>query len=73
MELYKILFIIGAVLVIIGLIPACIDAIKTFKDVFLCNFKDDKSFLFEVIMFTIAIVCFVIGIIIMFIMKVYNR
>ena len=72
MELYKILFIIGAVLVIIGLIPACIDAIKTFKDVFLCNFKDDKSFLFEVIMFTIAIVCFVIGIIIMFIMKVYN-
>ena len=72
MELYKILFIIGAVLVIIGLVPACIDAIKTFKDVFLCNFKDDKSFLFEVIMFTIAIVCFVIGIIIMFIMKVYN-
>nr|DAG00645.1 MAG TPA: Poxvirus virion envelope protein A14 [Myoviridae sp. ctJ2i1] len=72
MELYKILFIIGAVLVIIGLVPACIDAIKTFKDVFLCNFKDDKSFLFEVIMFTIAIVCFVIGIIIMFIMKIYN-
>lgn len=72
MELYKILFIIGAVLVIVGLIPACIDAIKTFKDVFLCDFKDDKSFLFEVIMFTIAIVCFVIGIIIMFIIKVYN-
>nr|DAW79609.1 MAG TPA: Poxvirus virion envelope protein A14 [Caudoviricetes sp.] len=73
MELYKILFIIGAVLIIIGLVPACIDAIKTFKDVFLCNFKDDKSFLFEVIMFTIAIVCFVIGIIIMFIIKVYNE
>lgn len=70
MELYKILFIIGAVLVIIGLIPACIDAIKTFKDIFLCNFKDDKSFLFEVIMFTIAIICFFIGIIILFITKV---
>lgn len=70
MELYKILFIIGAVLVIVGLIPACIDAIKTFKDVFLCNFKDDKSFLFEVIMFTTAIICFFIGIIILFIAKV---
>ena len=70
MELYKILFIIGAVLVIVGLIPTCIDAIKTFKDVFLCDFKDDKSFLFEVIMFTIAIICFFIGIIILFITKV---
>lgn len=70
MELYKILFIIGAVLVIVGLIPACIDAIKTFKDVFLCDFKDDKFFLFEVIMFTIAIICFFIGIIILFITKV---
>jgi len=70
MELYKILFIIGAVLVIVGLIPACIDAIKTFKDVFLCDFKDNKSFLFEVIMFTIAIICFFIGIIILFITKV---
>lgn len=70
MELYKILFIIGAVLVIVGLIPACIDAIKIFKDVFLCNFKDDKSFLFEVIMFTTAIICFFIGIIILFITKV---
>lgn len=70
MELYKILFIIGAVLVIVGLIPACIDAIKTFKDVFLCNFKNDKSFLFEVIMFTTAIICFFIGIIILFITKV---
>lgn len=70
MELYKILFIIGAVLVIVGLIPACIDAIKTFKDFFLCNFKDDKSFLFEVIMFTTAIICFFIGIIILFITKV---
>lgn len=70
MELYKILFIIGAVLVIVGLIPACIDAIKTFKDVFLCDFKDDKSFLFEVTMFTIAIICFFIGIIILFITKV---
>lgn len=70
MELYKILFIIGAVLVIVGLISACIDAIKTFKDVFLCDFKDDKSFLFEVIMFTTAIICFFIGIIILFITKV---
>lgn len=28
MELYKILFIIGAVLVIIGLVPAVVDSIK---------------------------------------------
>lgn len=59
MELYKILFIIGAVLVIVGLVPAVVDSIKTIKDI-LHDFKDDKSFIFEVLMFTIAIVCFVI-------------
>lgn len=72
MKLYEILFITGAIIATIGLIPACIDAVKTLKDVFLCDFKDDKSFLFEVIMFIAAIICFIIGIIIMIITKVYN-
>lgn len=69
MELYKILFIIGAVLVIVGLVPAVVDSIKTIKDI-LHDFKDDKSFIFEVLMLTTAIICFFIGIIILFITKV---
>lgn len=71
MKLFEILFTVGAIFVMIGLAPAVIDSVKTIKDI-LYDFKDDKSFIFEVLMFTIAIVCFVIGIIIMFIAKVYN-
>lgn len=71
MKVYEILFIAGAILATIGLIPACIDAVKTLKDV-IYDFKENKTFLFETIMFIIAIICFIIGIIIMIIMKVYN-
>lgn len=71
MKLFEILFTVGAIFVMIGLFPAIIDSVKTIKDI-LYDFKDDKSFMFEMLMFIIAIICFVIGIIVMIIEKVYN-
>lgn len=71
MKIYEMLFIVGAIFVIIGLIPAFVDSIKTLKD-FLYDFKSDKAFVFEVLMFAVAIVIFFIGIAIMLITKVHN-